>query len=192
LQRNKATIKLHKPDLKEKFFFFISGLIISVPFTFFFASYADYLTTALPALYASLLSIVIFAPLIEEFAKAYPLFYRHGETERSIFVLGLLVGLGFGIFEFLGYTLALGVSIWVRLPVVFFHAATTSVTAYGITRGRPARFYLLAVVLHLLYNLFALDDVLYLIGSIPVLVITFSLAWVFYHRTSEKMIKIKK
>jgi hypothetical protein len=32
----KATISVHKPDLKEKIFFLLSGLLVSVPFTLFF------------------------------------------------------------------------------------------------------------------------------------------------------------
>ena len=32
----KAAISVHKPDIKEKIFFFISGLLVSVPFTVFF------------------------------------------------------------------------------------------------------------------------------------------------------------
>ncbi len=189
MTENEVTIKLHRPDTKEKIFFFISGLIISIPFTFFFEAYADSLAAALPPLYASVLSIAIFAPIIEEFAKAYPLFYRHGETERSIVTLGLLVGLGFGIFEFFGYTLVLGVPVWIRLPGLFFHAATTSITAYGISKGKGARYLALAVLLHFLNNLFAFDDLLYILAGVPVLVATFLLSWFFYSRTTETMIK---
>ena len=34
---------------------------------------------------AAILSTAIFAPFIEEFSKIFPLYYRHGETQRSIF-----------------------------------------------------------------------------------------------------------
>ena len=50
------------------------------------------------------------APFIEELAKVFPLFYRHGETERSIVMLGILIGLGFGITEFVLYVAVLGVT----------------------------------------------------------------------------------
>ena len=84
--------------------------------------------------YATLCSTAIAAPFIEEFTKDYPLFYRHGESERSIFTLGFLVGLGFGVSEFFVYVLALGVLILIKVPGIFFHAASTSISAYGIAK----------------------------------------------------------
>jgi RsiW-degrading membrane proteinase PrsW (M82 family) len=92
---------------------------------------------------------IIFPPFIEEFAKAYPLFYRHGETRRSIFTLGFLTGLGFGITEFLFYVFGQGAPVFVRLPSIFFHAASASIIAYGIATKRPMRYYVIAVFLHL-------------------------------------------
>jgi len=53
-----------------------------------------------PTAFSVALLIVILAPFIEELAKVFPLFYRHGETERSLVTLGLLIGLGFGVAEF--------------------------------------------------------------------------------------------
>ncbi len=182
-------IKLHRPDVREKFFFFISGVIISVPFTFFFGQLADSLISVLPAFYASVLALTVFAPIIEEFAKAYPLFYRHCETERSIVTLGLLVGLGFGIFEFFGYTIFLGVPILVRLPGIFFHASTTSVIAFGVGKRQPVRFYLLAVALHFLNNFFALNSSLWLVGGILTMVATILLAVYLYQKTREVFIR---
>ena len=133
--------------------------------------------------------LTVFAPFIEEFAKAYPIFYRHGETERSIVTLGIFVGLGFGIFEFFGYTLFLGVPVLVRLPGIFFHAATTSVTAFGIAKKEPIRFYLLAVTLHFLHNLFALNELLWLAGGILTIAITLLLAVYVYRKTQEVVIR---
>lgn len=184
-----VTIKLHRPNLKEKVFFFMSGLIISIPFTFFFEQLSDSLVVTLPAFYANVLALTVFAPVIEEFAKAYPIFYRHGETERSIVTLGLFVGLGFGLFEFFSYTLFLGVPVLVRLPGIFFHAATTSVTAFGIAKKQPVRFYLLAVTLHFLNNLFALNDLLWLTGGILTIAVTLSLAVYMYQKTQEVVIR---
>lgn len=89
-----CVIPLHKPSKKEYIFFLATGIVISIPFAAFFE--ALFPSTAL----ASLLLIVVGAPFIEELAKVFPLFYRHGETERSIVTLGLLIGLGFGIAEF--------------------------------------------------------------------------------------------
>jgi RsiW-degrading membrane proteinase PrsW (M82 family) len=74
----KASISLHKPDIKEKIFFFLSGLLVSVPFTLFFSEFSSSLCVAMPLLFAQVCSSVIFAPFIEEVAKVFPLFYRHG------------------------------------------------------------------------------------------------------------------
>ena len=91
-ERHECIIPLHNPSIKEKIFFFISGLLVSVPFALFLAQFYDFLPL--------LISGVVMAPFIEELAKVFPLFYRHGETQRSIVNLGVLIGLGFGITEF--------------------------------------------------------------------------------------------
>ena len=88
-----CVIPLHKPSWKELIFFFVSGLLVSIPFVAFYES-------LVPAAFSVALLIVILAPFIEELAKVFPLFYRHGETERSLVTLGLLIGLGFGVAEF--------------------------------------------------------------------------------------------
>jgi RsiW-degrading membrane proteinase PrsW (M82 family) len=183
-------ITLHRPDLREKVFFFISGIVISVPFTLYIGSFTDYLCTvsAVSLFYASICTTAIFTPLIEEFAKAYPLFYRHGETERSIFTLGFLVGLGFGISEFLVYVFALGTPIPIRLPGLFFHAASTSITAYGIATKRPVGFYVIAVVLHFANNFTALFGAVWYVGGIGAVMIAYFLSWYFYRKTSERFI----
>lgn len=185
---NKIIVELHKPNLREKLFFFISGIIISVPLTLFIDSLAAPLGNVFPVFQAMLFSSAILAPLVEEFAKAYPLFYRHCETERSIFTLGFLVGLGFGISEFLLYVLYLGAPVPIRLPAIFFHAASTSITAYGIATKRPIRFYLIAVALHFSNNFSALFGEFWFIGGVAALVITYVLSWRLYRKTSEKMI----
>ena len=121
LREGEVIIPVHRPASKEKFFFFLSGMISSIPLTLFVSQFADALVSSLPPLYAVLFASVLFAPFMEEFAKAFPLLYRHGETERSIFILGLLVGLGFGLVEFLIYVLVLGVPFIFRLPAIVFH-----------------------------------------------------------------------
>jgi len=185
---NKVIIPIHRPSLTEKFFFFTSGIIVSVPLTLFVNVFSDSLCVLLPIFYATLCSTAIFTPFIEEFAKAYPLFYRHGETEKSIFTLGFLVGLGFGITEFILFVFTLGVPIPLRLPAVFFHAASTSITAYGIATKRPVRFYLIAVALHFANNFFALFGPFWFIGGPAALAITYFLSWLFYRKTSERII----
>jgi hypothetical protein len=84
-----TTVPIHKPSMSEKLFFLISGIIVGVPLTLFIEDFA------LPPLETfqidpAIISALILAPLIEEFTKAYPLFYRHGETERSFITLGAL------------------------------------------------------------------------------------------------------
>ena len=58
------------------------------------------LIIGLDAFPATLVSAAFLAPLIEEFSKTYPLFYRHGETQRSIVRLALMIGLRFGVEKF--------------------------------------------------------------------------------------------
>lgn len=196
-QDNTTIIPLHRPNLREKIFFFTSGVITSVPLTLFVGTFTDSLCVALPIFYATLCSTAIFAPFIEEFAKAYPLFYRHGETEKSIFTLGFLVGLGFGFSEFLLYVTVLEAPILVRLPGIFFHAASTSITAYGIATKRSVLFYLIAVILHFSNNFSALFG-LYSsnsffaqlsarIGIVAALAITLFLSSQLYYKTSERI-----
>ena len=187
----KATISVHKPDIREKIFFLSSGLLMSVPFTLFFSDFSNSLCVAMPLLYAQVCSLVIFAPFIEEVAKVFPLFYRHGETERSILDLGILVGLGFGVTEFTLYVFTLGAPFISRIPGVIFHASSAGITAYGIAKKKPVQFYLISVALHLANNLLALFSsevpFLYIPGLI-VLVATYLLAWRFYRQTSETIV----
>lgn len=195
-QDNTTIIPLHRPNLRERIFFFTSGVITSVPLTLFVGTFTDSLCVALPIFYATLCSTAIFAPFIEEFAKAYPLFYRHGETEKSIFTLGFLVGLGFGLSEFLLYVIVLEAPILVRLPRIFFHAASTSITAYGIATKRSVMFYLIAVILHFSNNfsaLFGLSSNNFFaqlsarIGIVAALAITLFLSSQLYYKTSERI-----
>lgn len=185
----KTVIPVHKPDIKEKAFFFISGILVSVPFTLFFSGFTDAFCVTLPLLYGQVCSVVIFAPFIEEFAKVFPLFYRHGETERSIVTLGILAGLGFGVTEFALYVFTLGAPLISRIPAVIFHASSAGITAYGIAKNKPLVFYLIAVLLHLTNNLISLLAFSFaVIPGIAVVVIVYLLAWRLYTRTSENVV----
>ncbi|MGZ7116671.1 MAG: PrsW family glutamic-type intramembrane protease [Methanobacterium sp.] len=185
-----VVIRPHRPDLKEKLFFLISGVIVSIPITLLFGTLAQNFYVGLSSFYATVLSIVIFTPFIEEFAKAYPLFYRHGETERSIFILGFLVGFGFGLSEFFLYVFVLGAPVIERISGIFFHAASTSIVAYGIAKKQPIFYYLIAVGLHFLNNFSALFDAGF-IGYVIANFSAFYLSYTFYRRTSEKFIEDK-
>jgi RsiW-degrading membrane proteinase PrsW (M82 family) len=190
MEKSEVVIKLHKPDASEMLFFFLCGVIISIPLTLFIYQYTDSLLVGFNSFTIALISRAFFAPFIEEFSKAYPLFYRHGETQRSIFNLAVLVGLGFGLVELLTYVSILGVPMIYRLPGLFFHPASTAVTAYGIATKRPLPFYLIAVFFHFANNYLALTltSSLQLLSSISVVTITVLIFWQLRNRTKEKII----
>jgi RsiW-degrading membrane proteinase PrsW (M82 family) len=175
-------IPIHKPDIKELSFFFISGIVVSIPFALFF----EQLSSFVPAI----ISVVLLAPVIEELAKVFPLFYRHGETERSIVNLGVLLGLGFGVSEFFLYVVLLDVPFIARVPGVIFHASSAAIVAFGIAKKNPLPYYLLAVALHLGNNFFAETNIVFgFIAELLVLIVTYLLAWQFYHKASkDKMV----
>jgi RsiW-degrading membrane proteinase PrsW (M82 family) len=184
-----VSIKLHKPDASEMVFFFLCGVIISVPLTLFIYNYAEILLASFDTFTIALVSRAIFAPFIEEFAKVYPLFYRHGETQRSIFNLAVLVGLGFGLVELLTY-ISLGVPIIYRLPGLLFHPSSTALTAYGIIIKRPLPFYMIAVFFHFANNYLALvlADNLKLLSSILVTFMTVFVCWQLRNRTKDEIV----
>lgn len=181
----------HKPSLGEMLFFLTSGVIASVPIALFFEPSTSFLKNFLPSFQAEVLAVVVLAPFIEEFAKAYPLFYRHGESQKSLFTMGLLVGVGFGITEFFAYVLLLGVPFWERLPGILFHAALTSIVAYGIATKRSALFYLAAVFLHASINFLAIVNGPALPYSLLWALlwgVTIALAFALYTKTSDRVI----
>jgi hypothetical protein len=188
----KIVVHAHRPDWKEKLFFFASGLLVGVPFTVVFSQIIDVIYLAVPALVAQLGSVGITTPFIEEFAKVFPLFYRHGENERSIMTLGVLAGLGFGLTAFALNVATLGLTYVSLLPWIFFDAASAGITAFGIAKNRIVPFFLLAVALHAA-NSFAFyigDAVFYALGLVLVGMTVF-LSWYFYQRTSEnKLVRL--
>ena len=184
---HQIVIKPHKLGWRERIFFLLSGIVVSIPITLFLSALGQSFYNFLPIFYTQVISVVILAPFIEEFSKAYPLFYRYSLSERSLFILGLLVGLGFGITEFFIYVIFYGAPIYVRLPGLFFHAASTSLVAFGIARNKAIQYYLLAVSLHLGANLSAVFD-----QAIPVMVITlftYFLSWITYLKTTERYLE---
>ncbi len=183
--QRQCVIPLHKPSRRELVFFFVSGILVSLPFAFFFEN-------LYPSQFSVALLVIVLAPFIEELAKVFPLFYRHGETERSLVTLGLLTGLGFGIAEFTEYVVFIGVPPIARLPGVIFHASSATITAYGIAKKNPLPYYLLAVGLHIANNLFAYAGDIYL-GTIVELAVLFSvylLATRYYRQASKEKIVI--
>jgi RsiW-degrading membrane proteinase PrsW (M82 family) len=186
MKRLECTIPIHKPRIGEYLFFLLSGAITSIPLTMFINVGGDYLLTGLSSTDAYLISLVLFAPFIEEFSKVFPLFYRHGETQRSILNLALCAGLGFAIVEFLEYVFILGVSPVYRLPGLLFHPASASIAAYGIATKKPIPYYFLAVLLHFANNFLAATSPI--VPSVVILAITVFISWSLYNKTKEKFI----
>jgi RsiW-degrading membrane proteinase PrsW (M82 family) len=190
MQKPTLTVKIHRPSNSEFLFFILSGAIVSVPLTLFVEQYVSPLLTGLSTFSIALISVAVFAPFIEEFSKIFPLFYRHGETQRSIFDLGLCVGLGFGIVEFITYVAVFGPAIIIaRIPGLFFHPASTSMAAYGIATRRPLPFYLAAVFLHFLNNFLAILAPGVFPFSVFVLVIALYVSWILYDKTKEEFVQ---
>ena len=149
--QQQCVIPLHKPSHRELMFFFLSGILVSIPFALFF----EQLLPSFSQL--CILAVILVAPFIEELAKVFPLFYRHGETERSIVTLGILIGLGFGIFEFFCMFSFMNVPWIVRIPGIIFHASSAAITAYGIAKKKPLPYYLTSVLLHAANNFFVVE-----------------------------------
>ncbi len=176
-------IPLHKPSGKELVFFFISGVVVSIPMAYFFEN----VTAFVPAI----VLVSVLAPFIEELAKVFPLFYRHGETEKSIVTLGILVGLGFGISELAEYVFIVHVPLIARIPAVIFHASSAAIVAYGIAKKNPWPFYMISVSLHAVNNFFAAINISAgVFVELVVVIIAYVLAWSLYHAASTEKIVV--
>lgn len=161
----------------EKLFFFLSGIIVGVPVAVLFEVTSHLWFTTLGV-------ATIVAPIIEEFAKANPLFYRYERAAKSLMLFGFLAGLGFGLAEFFVYVLR-GVPFFVRLPAIGFHAAGTSIVGYGVFKRSTLRYYFLSVGLHFLNNVFASLGSLWFIGGLGATFASYYLAWRFYRLASH-------
>jgi RsiW-degrading membrane proteinase PrsW (M82 family) len=178
-----CVIPLHKPSRKELAFFFITGILVSVPMALFFSNVYPYVPV--------LVSTALIAPFVEELSKVFPLFYRHGETERSIVTLGVFIGLGFGISEFFLYVVFLHVPPIARVPGIFFHASSAAITAYGVAKKNPLPYYLTSVALHATNNFFALTSITAgVFVELLVVIVAYLLAWRFYHSASTEKIVV--
>ena len=67
-------IKVHRPSSREKTFFLFAGVMTRVPLTIFIEQYLESLLSGFSVLLATVISVVIFAPSVEELSKAYPYF----------------------------------------------------------------------------------------------------------------------
>ena len=165
IEENQSSIPLHSPSWKEMTFYFLSGAIIGIPVNVYLHNSAVGMIAGLSPYYSLLISELVLAPFIEEFSKVFGLIYRHGETEQSLFKLAVLSGLGFGIAEFLILTFTREMSFVTSFPSIFFHLTATGITAYGIAKKQAMRYYLLAVFLHFINNLFLFFSISELIGG---------------------------
>jgi len=179
-----CVIPLHKPSQRELIFFFLSGILVSIPNALFFSNFYQFFPGAV--------AVILLAPFVEEFAKVLPLFYRHGESERSIVTLGALIGLGFGVSEFFLYVVIYDVPWYVRIPGVIFHASSASVTAYGVAKKKPLPYYLTSVFLHSLNNFFAVVAPVNfsVLAELLIVLTAFLLAWRLYHEASDQKIVV--
>jgi RsiW-degrading membrane proteinase PrsW (M82 family) len=181
---HQCIIPIHKPNRRELIFFFASGILVSIPFATFFES-------LVPAGLSAALLVVFLAPFLEELAKVFPLFYRHGETERSLVTLGLLTGLGFGVAEFVEYVFLTGAPVIGSIPHLIFHASSATTTGYGIAKKNPLPYFLIAVSLHMTNNFFAFStNIIGVFVQLLVLVTVYLLAWYFYHTTSKEKLVV--
>jgi hypothetical protein len=192
LNKSEVTIRLHKASVNELLFFLLSGALVSIPLTFFVEQNLNPMLAGFPTADITIISVAVFAPFIEEFAKVFPLFYRHGETEKSIFTLAWFVGIGFGIVELITYVATFGPQVIpYRIPGLFFHPASTSIAAYGIAKKKPLPFYLDAVSLHFINNLLTvtIPTPLTLLASVIIVAISLLTSWQLYKRTKEKFVE---
>ncbi len=137
------------------------------------------------SLYFTTLGVAtIIAPLVEEFAKSDPLFFRYERPAKVLMRLGLLSGLGFGLAEFLVYV-SLGTPFFLRIPAIGFHAAGTSIVAYGVFCRSTIKYYFVSVALHFLNNFFSGLGSLWFIGGLGATVASYYLAWRFYRRSTQ-------
>lgn len=166
-----------KESSGEKVFFFLSGIVVGVPIAIFFEVVSN-------LWFATLGVVTIVAPIVEEFAKANPLFYRYERPAKALVRLGFLAGLGFGFAEFFVYIQS-GLPFLPRLPAIGFHAAGTSIVGYGVSKRSTFKYYILAVALHFLNNFFATLGWIWLVGGLGATVASYYLAWRFYRLSSQ-------
>jgi RsiW-degrading membrane proteinase PrsW (M82 family) len=164
----------------EKLFFFLSGIVVGAPVAFLFEMTSHLWFTTFGV-------VTIVAPFVEEFAKANPLFFRYERPAKSLLLFGFLAGLGFGLAESIVYVLS-GVPFIARLPAIGFHAAGTTIVAYGVFKRATLKYYFVSVGLHFLNNLFASLGLLWFVGGLGATLASYYLAWKYYQKASRHQI----
>ena len=190
MENQSTTVPLHHPGALEMTSFLVQGLIVSVAISVFLETLArDYVAVTIPGDIGYVILVTVFAPLIEEFTKIFPLLNRHAETEKSIIKLGFLSGLGFGIAEFIVYVAFFGAPISIRFPEMFFHAANTSLVAYGVAKHKFLMYYGIAVFFHFATNALTFAGDFWLIGGLGIIALVYYLAYVAYSKSSDSFLE---
>ncbi|MDY6918566.1 MAG: YhfC family glutamic-type intramembrane protease [Chloroflexota bacterium] len=116
---------------------------------------------------------ILLSGLVQEAAKLVPplvyIKWRRPPDARAALAIGAVAGVGFGVFEaawalnlifasgwswdtvqFMGFEGLLG--FWERFFAVALHTAATSISVYGLYKGKWWQYYLLAALLHAVTN----------------------------------------
>jgi len=187
-RKDVAVIPIHRPSRLEISTFFTQGIFMSIPMAIYFEKYFyTHLTQVAPWLPIPEVMAVALAPFVEEFAKVFPLFQRHGETARTIVLLGFITGLGFGFAEFLIYVFQYGAPVGDRILQIFDHASYSLISSYGLVARRFVPFFLLAVGLHAFFNLLVGYGNFLVVVAVASAGIAILLAWNLYNRAQETL-----
>jgi hypothetical protein len=65
MEKGEVAIQLNKPDASETVFFFLCGVVMSIPLSLFIYQYTDSLLVGLTPFSIALVSRAIFTPFIE-------------------------------------------------------------------------------------------------------------------------------
>jgi RsiW-degrading membrane proteinase PrsW (M82 family) len=141
-----------------------------------------------------LLLAVIIAPLVEEAAKGFGVFAAGSDLDEveDGLIYGSSVGLGFAATENLMYgiialayfdwSVYIATAILRSISSAFLHASATSVTGYGIgknkilgAKNRIWPYFLIAVLMHAVFNLFA--SLGSLLGLVLAVILAFVAIW---------------
>lgn len=142
----------------------------------------------------TLITVCVIAPIVEEFTKAIGIFSARKsivEIEDGL-VLGAASGLGFAAMENLFYEgttyFQQGMEAFIVIVLVrsiastLLHGSASAVAGYGISKGRLTKansaipYYLIAVIMHGLFNYLASFQLLYG-GNLPLLALIASVVF---------------
>ncbi len=189
MSKETAIIHIHRPSQLEITSFFVQGLIMSIPMAIYFEEYFNgHLAQIAPWLPVPEVMALLLAPFIEEFAKVFPLFERHGETAKTIVFLGFITGLGFGFAEFFIYVFQYGEPVGARILQIFDHASYALISSYGLVVRRFLPFFFLAVGFHASFNLLVEQGNFLVVAAVASAGVAILLAWSLFNRAQENLV----